>query len=66
MTTADERRPPAADAEQLRAWDHAHCWHPFTPHSAYRDDEDGLMIVAGDGHDLIDAEGCRYLDGVGS
>jgi adenosylmethionine-8-amino-7-oxononanoate aminotransferase len=49
----------------LRAWDAAHSWHPFTPHGAYADD-DPLMIVAGDGHELIDADGRRYLDGVGS
>ena len=40
-------------------------WHPFTPHSAYADD-DPLMVVAGEGHYLIDADGRRYLDGVSS
>lgn len=52
-------------ASELRAWDSAHTWHPFTPHGAYADD-DPLMIVAGEGHELIDVEGRRYLDGVGS
>ncbi|HEX5818222.1 MAG TPA: adenosylmethionine--8-amino-7-oxononanoate transaminase [Gemmatimonadales bacterium] len=52
-------------AAELRAWDSAHTWHPFTPHGAYADD-DPLMIVAGEGHELIDVEGRRYLDGVGS
>lgn len=51
--------------EKLRAWDAKYVWHPFTPHSVYAD-EDPLMIVAGDGHYLIDADGRRLLDGVGS
>jgi adenosylmethionine-8-amino-7-oxononanoate aminotransferase len=50
---------------QLVAWDDDHVWHPFTPHGVYRAD-DPLMIVAGDGHYLIDADGTRYLDGVSS
>jgi adenosylmethionine-8-amino-7-oxononanoate aminotransferase len=51
--------------EQLEAWDDAHLWHPFTPHSVYRDD-DPLLVAAGDGNYLIDASGRRYLDGVSS
>ena len=51
--------------DQLRAWDDAHLWHPFTPHSVYRDEEP-LLIAAGEGHYLIDTDGRRYLDGVGS
>ncbi len=62
---ADPARPATWSAEALRAWDAAHAWHPFTPHAAYADDEP-LMIVAGEGHELIDADGRRYLDGVGS
>ena len=57
--------PPTWDEETLRRWDDAHVWHPFTPQSVYLDD-DPLMIVAGEGHELIDAGGRRYLDGVGS
>jgi adenosylmethionine-8-amino-7-oxononanoate aminotransferase len=53
------------DRAQLVAWDDAHLWHPFTPHSVYREEEP-LLVVAGDGHYLIDIEGRRYLDGVGS
>lgn len=72
--TADlqtDMAPPSTDTEaspstdQLRAWDDAHLWHPFTPHSVYRDEEP-LLIAAGEGHYLIDTEGRRYLDGVGS
>lgn len=52
-------------AAELRAWDDAHLWHPFTPHAVYRDEEP-LLISAGEGNYLIDTEGKRYLDGVGS
>jgi adenosylmethionine-8-amino-7-oxononanoate aminotransferase len=62
-----ETPPPSAPLtrEELVAWDDACVWHPFTPHSVYRSD-DPLMVVAGDGHYLIDADGSRYLDGVSS
>lgn len=58
-------RDRAPSREELVAWDDACVWHPFTPHSVYRD-EDPLMVVAGEGHYLIDADGSRYLDGVSS
>ena len=51
--------------ETLERWDDEYVWHPFTPHSVYRD-EQPLTVVAGDGHYLIDADGRRYLDAVGS
>jgi adenosylmethionine-8-amino-7-oxononanoate aminotransferase len=51
--------------EPLEAWDDAHLWHPFTPHSVYRE-EDPLLVAAGEGHYLIDTRGRRYLDGVAS
>ena len=56
---------PGHTREQLEAWDDAHLWHPFTPHSAYRDD-DPLLVAAGEGNYLIDVDGRRYLDGVSS
>ena len=49
----------------LEKWDDQYVWHPFTPHSVYRD-EHPLTVVAGEGHYLIDADGERYLDAVGS
>jgi adenosylmethionine---8-amino-7-oxononanoate aminotransferase len=49
----------------LEEWDARYVWHPFTPHSVYRD-EDPLMVVAGEGNYLIDADGRRLLDGVAS
>jgi len=60
---SDRNAVPSRD--ELVAWDDACVWHPFTPHSVYRS-EDPLMVVAGDGHYLIDADGSRYLDGVSS
>ncbi len=53
------------DRATLEAWDDAHVWHPFTPHAVYRD-EQPLLVEAGEGHDLIDVDGNRYLDGVAS
>ena len=49
----------------LREWDNAHVWHPFTPMSAYVG-EHAPIIVRGEGFDLIDADGRRYLDGISS
>ncbi|MFO0945936.1 MAG: adenosylmethionine--8-amino-7-oxononanoate transaminase [Planctomycetota bacterium] len=51
--------------EQLREWDSAHVWHPFSPMQAYRA-ECPPIIAAADGFFLIDTEGKRYLDGVSS
>ncbi|MEO8138954.1 MAG: adenosylmethionine--8-amino-7-oxononanoate transaminase [Gemmatimonadota bacterium] len=53
------------DIETLATWDDAYLWHPFTPHSVYRD-EDPLLVAAGEGNYLIDTSGRRYLDGVAS
>ena len=53
------------ERETLEEWDDAHVWHPFTPHSVYRQ-EKPLMIESADGHELIDVDGSRFLDGVGS
>ena len=53
------------DAKTLQDWDDRYVWHPFTPHSVYREEEP-LTIVAGEGNYLIDVHGARYLDGVAS
>lgn len=58
-----QRAEPSA--QELRAWDDAHLWHPFTPGSVYRGEEP-LLIAAGEGNYLIDTDGRRYLDGVAS
>ena len=55
----------SANHDQLRAWDNLHVWHPFAPMSAYRE-ENAPIIVQGDGFDLIDSKGNRYLDGISS
>lgn len=53
------------NAETLRDWDNAHVWHPFTPMSTYAM-EQAPIIVRGEGFELIDANGNRYLDGISS
>ena len=50
---------------ELRHWDLAHVWHPFTPMLEYAAEETPI-IVAGEGFDLIDSDGRRYLDGTSS
>ncbi len=49
----------------LREWDNAHVWHPFTPMATYVG-EPAPLIVRGEGFDLIDVDGRRYLDGISS
>jgi adenosylmethionine-8-amino-7-oxononanoate aminotransferase len=51
--------------EQLRRWDHAHLWHPFTPMADWAN-SDPLVIERAEGVYLFDSEGRRYLDGVSS
>ena len=56
---------PMASAEQLRDWDHAHLWHPFTPLADWAA-SDPLVIDRAEGVYLFDLQGRRYLDGVSS
>ncbi len=51
--------------ETLQDWDKRHLWHPFTALADW-DASDPMVIVGGEGNDLIDAQGRRYLDGVSS
>jgi adenosylmethionine-8-amino-7-oxononanoate aminotransferase len=53
------------DTSTLRRWDNEHVWHPFAPMLAYRE-EGAPIITGGDGFDLIDTDGHRYLDGISS
>jgi adenosylmethionine---8-amino-7-oxononanoate aminotransferase len=46
----------------LRRLDQQVMWHPFTQMAEW----DPLVIVAGEGHELIASDGRRYLDGVSS
>jgi len=55
----------APSAQQLRDWDDQHVWHPFAPMQAYRE-EAAPIIESGEGFELIDVEGRRYLDGISS
>src|SRR3954452_21851703 len=45
--------------------DHSHLWHPFTQQQDWCREEP-LEIERGEGTDLIDVEGKRYIDGVSS
>jgi adenosylmethionine---8-amino-7-oxononanoate aminotransferase len=56
---------PSPSSTPLRTWDNAHVWHPFTPMEAFRD-EGAPIIESGDGFEVIDVEGRRYLDGTSS
>jgi len=58
--------PPATErSKRLAALDQAHVWHPFTPMQGWMED-DPLIIERGEGCELIDTDGNRYLDGVSS
>jgi adenosylmethionine---8-amino-7-oxononanoate aminotransferase len=46
----------------IRSWDAAHVWHPFTQMREYLASEP-LVVVAGDGNYLIDDRGRRLFDG---
>jgi adenosylmethionine-8-amino-7-oxononanoate aminotransferase len=48
--------------EQLRQWDRQYVWHPFTQMAEY----EPLIIERGEGCELIDVQGNRYLDGTSS
>jgi len=51
-----------SDTGQL---DHRHLWHPFTQMRAWCEEEP-VVIERGEGTDLLDTEGRRYIDGVSS
>ena len=51
-----------------RSWgerDAAVVWHGFTQMASYLDNEP-VIVESGDGHDLVDVEGRRYLDAISS
>ncbi len=45
--------------------DHRHLWHPFTQQQGWCEEEP-LEVERGEGTDLIDPAGRRYIDGVSS
>lgn len=55
---------PMSDREWVER-DAAVVWHGFTQMSCYADNEP-LIIEAGDGRELIDVDGRRYLDAISS
>jgi adenosylmethionine---8-amino-7-oxononanoate aminotransferase len=54
-----------ADPRALAAADHRFLWHPFTQMQEWLAEEP-LIIERGEGNELVDVEGRRYLDGVSS
>ncbi|MGE0681296.1 MAG: adenosylmethionine--8-amino-7-oxononanoate transaminase [Candidatus Binatia bacterium] len=50
---------------QLKEWDHAYVWHPFTQMQDWLA-EDPLIIASGEGNYVIDVHGAKYLDGISS
>ena len=51
--------------ESVSELDQRHVWHPFTQQQGWMD-EPPVVIERGEGTDLIDADGNRYIDGVSS
>jgi adenosylmethionine---8-amino-7-oxononanoate aminotransferase len=49
----------------LVAADRAHLWHPFTQQRGWAE-EHPVIVERGEGTDLIDVDGRRYIDGVSS
>jgi adenosylmethionine---8-amino-7-oxononanoate aminotransferase len=47
--------------EEIRRWDVDHLWHPFTQMTEYAA-SDSLVVVAAEGHYLIDDRGRRLFD----
>jgi adenosylmethionine-8-amino-7-oxononanoate aminotransferase len=52
----------APTADDIRRWDVAHLWHPFTQMAEYAAAEP-LVVVAAEGNYLIDDRGRRLFDG---
>ena len=53
------------DTARLAALDHAHVWHPFTPMRQWRERRP-IIIERGEGFELFDTDGRRYIDGYSS
>jgi adenosylmethionine---8-amino-7-oxononanoate aminotransferase len=57
--------PVRADHDALVEADRAHLWHPFTQQRDWAREEP-VIVERGEGTDLIDTRGRRYIDGVSS
>ena len=55
-----------SSADLLSEIDLKHLWHPFTQTKHWIEDGPPLIIARGEGCELIDVDGKRYLDGVSS
>lgn len=67
-TNATVTRTGANDVPDAKAWvdrDAAVVWHGFTQMSTYGDNEP-LVIESGEGRELVDVDGNRYLDAISS
>jgi len=66
MTPPSDSAPPEGPRWAQR--DSRCVWHPFTPMKQWltEADEPGRVIQAGEGFELIDSRGRRYIDGFGS
>lgn len=53
------------DTKALQEYDRQYVWHPFTQMKEWVE-SDPIVICRGEGSFLIDTDGNRYLDGVGS
>jgi adenosylmethionine---8-amino-7-oxononanoate aminotransferase len=53
------------DTKTLQEYDRAYVWHPFTQMKEW-ENESPIVIERGEGAYLIDTDGNRWLDGVGS
>jgi len=60
---SEGRKVPSS--RDLKQWDHQFLWHPFTQMQQWTA-EDPVIIARGEGNELIDISGRRYLDGVSS
>jgi len=61
----------SAETRRLVEGDNAFVWHPFTPMRQWMEEPlpdaaEGRVIVAGEGFELIDSQGSRYIDGFSS
>jgi adenosylmethionine-8-amino-7-oxononanoate aminotransferase len=68
MTAMPPETPQDRWTARLVELDNTHVWHPFTPMRQWLEggDEPGRLIVAGEGFELIDQAGRRYIDGFSS
>jgi len=65
LTHSSKQAHSPDNARRLADMDKQYVWHPFTPMRQWIDDEP-LIVEAGEGFELIDPDGRRYIDGFSS